>query len=148
MTSCQEDKKDKISFECLRTTVDDAIKTKDISIIEGIEKKNLRYVQKYIEMHVSEKGLGISLNSYDIGLEGVILAFIAIGGSFVLFGISRETFIEGAYLFLGIIIASLGAWLWYKGRHIKRKENEKIEEDIEFMHKIILRIEERITYEK
>jgi hypothetical protein len=144
VSMCQEDAENKISKECLRTTVDEAIKTKNICIIEGIEKENLRYAQKYTEVLVSEEELRVSIESYSKGFEGVILAIIAIGISWILFGVSRDPFLEVEFFFLGLVILSLGLWLWYRVRPYERKEFEKREKDIEFMHEIILKIEERL----
>ncbi len=140
----QEGSENKITKECLRKMIDEAINTRDICIIYKIEKDDSRYAQKYIELQVLEKQLRISLYSYDIGLIGVIFAILAIGISWILFGTPRNSFVEGAYYILGFVILCLGAWLWYKGRHIKRKQNEKIEKDIKFMNKIILKIEEKL----
>ncbi len=141
---CQEDAENKISKECLRNRVDEAIKTKNISVIEGIEKEDLRYAQKYTELQISKIESKASSKSYLIGLEGVSFAIIAIGGSLVLFGISKIPMVETMYFYLGIVIVIMGMWIWYGGRPYQIKEFDKIEKDIEFMHEIILRIEEKL----
>lgn len=64
---CQEDAENKISFECLRTTVDDAIKSKNICIIERInDEKLLRYMQKYAESLISKHESRNSSDSFFI----------------------------------------------------------------------------------
>ncbi len=141
---CQEDAENKTGKECSRNMVDEAIKTLDICIIDRIEKENLRYAQKYTELQISEKELRVSFISIDMGLIGVMLAILAIGASFILFGVSGNTMLEQRYLNSGIVIfimgVIMGGFLWFIGMPFMRKE----EKDIKFMHKIILKIEEKL----
>jgi hypothetical protein len=135
-----------LSFDCLRTMVDEAIKTKNICIIDKIEKKNqLRYMQKYAELLVSEKESKISFESYFNGMAGVVLAIVAIGISYFLVGVSKNLMVETTYLFLGIFILIIGSVLWYLIMPRKRKGFEKVETDIKFIHIIILKIEEMLS---
>ncbi len=124
--------------------IDEAIKTGDIGIIDRIEKEDLRYAQKYTEVLVSEEELRVSIESYLKGLEGVILAIIAIGISWIVFGVSRDTILDKEFFFFGFVIFILGVWLWYRWIPNERKEFEKKEKDIKFMHEIILKIEEKL----
>ncbi len=140
----QEDAEKKISYDCLRTIVDDAIKTKNICTIEKIEDEHqLRYMQKYAEVLVSEDESRISSKSYSLGMYSVALAFVAIGLSYFLAGISRYP-IENINVISGTSIIIFGAalFLWIVLK--KDKENENINKDIEFTHDIILKIEEKL----
>lgn len=144
MCQCQEDAENKISKDCLRNMVDEAIKTRDIGIIDRIEKEDLRYAQKYTEVLVSEEELRVSIESYLKGLEGVILAIMAIGISWIVFGVLRNPILDAEFSFFGFVILILGVLLWYKWRPLKIEEFEKKEKDIQFMHEIILKIEEKL----
>lgn len=141
----QEDVENKISFDCLRTVVDEAIKTKNICIIEGIEKEKLRYAQKYAELLVSEKEAKISFESYFVGVDSVSLALIAIGVSYILFGVYKNPAFEPAYFWLGIVMAIIGFWVLCWKKPQTKKEFEVIKEDIKFAYTIILKIEERLS---
>jgi len=128
---CQDAEKE-INFVCLRAMVEEAIKNKDISAIDAMncekQGKELRYVQKYTELQVSK-------NELPIGIFAIVLAFFAIGISYWLVNISEEQ--KSMFQFTGILfimIAVLLLFLWLL----------KYKPDIEFMHKIILRIEEKI----
>lgn len=141
----QEDAENKISFECLRTMVDEAIKTKNICIIERIEKENLRYAQKYAELRVSKNESRISFNSYLIGMDSVVFAILGIGLSYLLLIASKTPTLEAMYAIFGFALAFGGIrlLLWEKPKQIKEFENKN--KDIEFMHEIILKIEERLS---
>lgn len=151
---CQEDAEKKISYDCLRTIVDDAIKTKDICTIERIEvtENQLRYMQKYAESLISKDESGISFDSYFIGMDSVALAILSLGLSYFLF-VASILKLEGVaiiyiYTFFGIALAFGGAklLLWEKPKQKKEFENKN--KDIKFMHKIILKIEERLSNRK
>lgn len=140
---CQEDNENKISKECLRNMVDDAIKTKNICIIERSEKENLRYVQKYIDYLISNKGLDVSIHAFDFGIYGWVFGIIAIGVSFYVPGYledhpaSRTAFEnQGAFIVFIAFLALLVVKYWYD------KYFKKINKDIKFMQDLVLRIEE------
>lgn len=140
----QEDTEQKISYDCLRNMVDEAIKTQNICIIEKIKDEHqLRYMQKYADVLVSEDESKISFKSYSLGMYSIGLAFAAIGLSYFLAGISKYPLeninvISGTSIIFG---ATIFFWIALK----KDKENENINEDIEFTHDIILKIEEKLS---
>lgn len=124
----QEDAEKKISKECLRNMVDEAIKTKNICIIERIEKENLRYAQKYAESLISK-------NEFDIGNMGIGFALLGLGITYIISITTDFTKqmspIEGTFLII------LGFVLIFR---IKTPLTKKIE----FIHEIILKIEEKL----
>ena len=141
----QEYVEKEISFECLRTAVDNAIKTKNMCIIESIKKENqLRYMQKYAELLISKNDSKISFRSYFIGVYSVILGSAAIGISYILVGNSKNPMLETMYYYLGIGIVIMTAFLWFWLKPHEEKEFNNKNKDAEFMHSIILKIEERL----
>lgn len=140
----QEDAENKISFECLRTMVDNAIKTKNICMVETIENENqLRYMQKYAELLVSQEGLAISYPSIKLGILSVGLALFAIGLSYIL--VDPTGYLNKQILFFGgiliVIIAFVIFFLMLRtGKVIKNKND-----DVEFIYKIILKIQEKLS---
>ncbi len=140
----QEDTENKISLESLRSMVDEAIKNKNICIIDKVEHENLRYAQKYAESLISKNESNISSKSYFMGINSIVLAFLAIGLSYFLAGISRYQ-LENVNVYSGLSIIIFGAvlFLWIK----LKKENEiaNINKNIEFIHEIILKIEEKLS---
>ncbi len=83
----QEESEKEISFDCLRTKIDEAIKTKNICSIERSEvtEKQLRYMQRYAESQVSKEGSTDSFESYLLGLLGLAIAIVALSASYFLF---------------------------------------------------------------
>lgn len=138
-----EQVKKEINFQDLKCMVCESVKNNDASFIEAIKDENqLRYVQKLIEVLISRRGSIFSYQSFLIGIDGIGLAFMAIGISFVLAGISAYISTDVSkiiYTLNGFIILYLGMWI---GR--RRKEFKNIEKDTEFMHEISLRIEEKL----
>jgi hypothetical protein len=124
----QEDAEKEISFDCLRTIVDETIKTKNICTIERLEvtEKQLRYMQKYAELQISK-------NEFETGNIGIGLAFFAIGISFIVLTAdfsNKISSIEGViFSILGLVI------IFWKTPKVKKNE---------FIHKIILKIEEKL----
>lgn len=124
--------------------VEDALENKDTSVIEKIKDKNhLKYMQKVVEVAIIGKGLIFSSLSVYIGAKGISLCIIAIGVSFFLVGISMDNLSKITYPLTGAFIVGLGMWQGIKTDKRKR-EFEKIERDIEFMHAFILKIEEKL----
>ena len=124
--------KKEINFKFLRSIVDDAIKKKDISKIEAMDgekqKNELKYMQKYSELQVSK-------NELAIGYYAIVLAFFAIGISYWLVNSSELQKLIFPYIGNSFVaIAVLLLFLWQL----------KYKPDIEFMHKIILKIEEKL----
>lgn len=132
-----------INFEGLKAIVDNATKNKDTSTIEAIEgDKQLRYLQKYTELRISKGESSISSSSLFAGVIGLGVGVFAIGVSVFLTGASIVP--KEVFTISGIIMMGLGIWAILK---IKKayKEFEKIERDIEFMHVIILKTEEKLS---
>lgn len=133
-----------INFESLRAIAEEAIENKDFSAIERIEDENqLEYIQKFVDVKLSNIAVNISIPSFFLSAFGVVFGIIAIGLTLFLVGISIDGVIKITYPVAGIIIVLYGGWLFrelykYKGKF------EKAGKDIEFMHKIILRIEEKL----
>jgi hypothetical protein len=125
----QEDTEKEISFDCLRAIVDVAIKTKNICPIERITKENqLRYMQKYAESLISK-------TEFEIGKYGLGLAVVAIGLSYI---IVATHFLNELIVYIGgIIIILLGCKI------ILSKTSDG--KNIEFIHEIILKIEEKLA---
>jgi hypothetical protein len=139
----QEDADNKISFEYLRTMVDNSIKTKNICMVETIEnEKQLRYMQKYAELLVSKEGLVISYPSIKLGIFSVGLALFAIGLSYIL--VDPNGFFNKLILFFGVIciviIAFMIFFLMFRMEKLIKNKND----DVEFILKIVLKIEERL----
>ena len=130
---CQEDAEKEINFEDLKAKVDAAIKNKDISIIEKIEndtqlkEHQLRYMQKYAESLISKKEIR---NGY----FGFGLASVAIGLSFLFSNDQNKLFLFIDGMFWSIV--GLMMMFWKKPPAVKK---------IEFIHEIILKIEEKLT---
>lgn len=140
----QEDAEKEISFDCLRVIVEDAIKAKNICTIEKIKDEHqLRYMQKYAEMLVSEDESSISSLSYSLGMQSFALAFCAIGLSYFLAGVSRYP-LETINVISGSSLLILGFVLFFWIVPKREKENENMKKDIEFTHDIILKIEEKL----
>jgi hypothetical protein len=139
----QEAKKE-INFESLKAIVDDAIKNKNTSAIEAIEDEmHLRYIEKYLESLISNNSTKISFLSLDTDIKGISIGFIAAGLSLFLGGLSIDNISKILYSIGGIIVMFLGLLLDRKTNKYKR-EFEKVEKDIGFMHTIILKIEEKL----
>ncbi len=136
-----EDTEKEISFQCLRTLVEEAIKTKNICIIERIEKENLRYAQKYAELLVSKSESETSFYSLFIGRFSLSAVLFTIGVSLFLTGASvpKEVFTVS-----GVLVMIFGIWAMLEELK-KGKELEKAKKDVEFMHTIILKIEEMLS---
>jgi hypothetical protein len=84
-----QEAEDGINFESLKDIVENAIKNEDTSVIEAIKDDNhLRYIQKYIELQVSEDESRISSSSHFFGIKGFSAAIFAIGVSLSLTGAS------------------------------------------------------------
>lgn len=125
-----QETKTEINFESLRTIVDDAIKNKNTSAIEVIEdEKQLRYMQKYAELLVSK-------DEISVGIYGYVLTLIAIGVSYLLVNPPNFTKLMSPYSGFLIIIFGLIVMFFWK---------RKYKPEIEFMHEIILKIEEKLS---
>lgn len=128
----------------LKALVKKAIENEDFSIIEAIKDKNqLRYIQKYAELFVSNINSKISFLSLYMELKGSNLCIIAIGISLFLVGVSINNITKISYLLTGVVIIGLGVWMEIRINKYK-KEIEKIEKDIEFMQDFVLKIEEKL----
>ncbi|MCK4796125.1 MAG: hypothetical protein KAT05_02020 [Spirochaetes bacterium] len=128
----------------LEKAVTDAIKEKknDLSFLEDINDEYLRYIQKFIEVEISNRATKLSIPSLLVGAFGIAISFIAIGVSFFLVGISNDSVTKIAFPIGGMILVILGL---QQVMEINRFKKENVGEDIEFMHKIILEIERRIN---
>ena len=140
-----EDAENKISFECLRTMVDEVVETKNLGIIDKIEKEKLRYVQKYAESVISHYELIVSSNSLVAGVMGLVFGFFALGLSIILsilFTVNSSV-LKAVLFILGAIMMGVG-FLAVEKVDKARKEFKKREKDIEFMRNFILKIEEKL----
>ncbi len=138
-----------INFGFLRAIVEEAIKNNDPSAIEAIKDEyRLRYMQKYTELRSSKRGLAISFESYLIGMDSVAFAIIGIGISYILVALSKYismySWSEIVYILIGLAIVCLGIVLLLKIKPKRKKEFEKAEKDIKFMHDIVMKIEEKL----
>lgn len=110
--------------------VKDAIKTQNIDKIERIESEpQLRYMQKYAELLVSK-------DEIEIGIYGYVLAIIAIGISYFL--VNPPDFTKFISRFSGILIIIIGLIVLFFWKF-------KYKPEIEFIHEIILKIEEKLA---
>ncbi|NJD76140.1 MAG: hypothetical protein FIB08_03445 [Candidatus Methanoperedens sp.] len=139
-----QEAENQINFESLKAIVNDAIENENISAILAIEDKNqLRYMQKFVEVKLSELTANKSIPSFILSASGIVFGIIAIGLTIFLVGVSLDDVGKIIYRVAGIILVIYGIWLFkdiykYKGKF------EKSGKEIKFMYEIILKIEETL----
>ncbi len=139
MNSEDESKKlDKLKTDFLK-----AVDEIDKVFLKNITDKNeLKYIKKLAEIEISKKEFKISHTFTEVGL---ILAFLAIGISEILFGISLKKNITAEwsqyYLYggLGIIILGILYIIW------SRLQMKNPKKQIEYMYDIILNVENSLN---
>ncbi|MFZ3059077.1 MAG: hypothetical protein WA102_04980 [Candidatus Methanoperedens sp.] len=134
-----------MDFRCLRDIVEEAIRIEDTDTpsIKAVTKGNqLRYIQKYTESLISKSESKNSSNSYFISLFAIAVTLFIIGISVFLAG-DLSSVPKIAFTVIGVIIMVFGLYYMYKTVEF-RKEIKKSEKDAEFMHELVLKIEEKL----
>ena len=143
----------------LKCIVCDAIKNKDISVINAIEnEKQLRYIQKVAGLQISKRDSEISFQSGLIGAYGIDLAIAPIGVSIVLVGVisfiqmfttqNFKIFLVSIIFYILLVI--LGSAIVLHGIQISKtidmykKDLGIIKKETEFLHYIVLNTEEKL----
>ena len=133
----------------LEKSVTDAIQEKkqknDFSFLENINDENLRYIQKFVEVEISRKYTKLSIPSLFVSAFGIAISLIAIGVAFFLVGISIDSVTKIVYPVGGVIIVFYGGWL-FRMIYKFQKDCDKIEDENELMHEIILEIERKLRF--
>ncbi len=131
---CQEVDKE-INFEDLRAKVNTAIKNRDISIIGKVEddkqlnEHQLRYMQKYAESLISKKEIRMGYFGFGVAVFAIGLSLLSLSAST---DVPHKLFsIEAIF----VSIVGLVMMFWKKPPVVKK---------IEFIHEIILKIEEKL----
>ncbi len=129
----QEDAETEIRFEDLKAIVDAAIKNQKPSAIDVIEdERQLRYMQKYAELLLSKA-------EFDNGNFEIGLAIIAIGIASILAAIS-DVLNKQISVISGIVLFIFGVGVVFRNKLPVMKDTKN-----EFIHEIILKIEEKLS---
>ncbi|MCZ7402041.1 MAG: hypothetical protein O8C61_07445 [Candidatus Methanoperedens sp.] len=134
-----------MDFGSLRNIVEEAIRIEDTdtSAIKEITKGNqFRYMQKYTESLISKNESKKSSKSYFISIFSIATTLFIIGISVFLAG-DLSSVPKIAFTVFGFILMGLGICSMFETLNF-RKEIKKSEKDAEFMHELILKIQEKL----